>query len=212
MMIARREAVASLAVALSLYVSVAAAQQTVTEETRDGVRYQVTTRTVQRQVPVTVMQDQQQTVYTQQITTTNTPHQQLYCVPVTQYQWKARLNGRWNPFIQPYWTQELQPVTTWHQQMVNVQIPTSNVAWVPQTKTVQVPVVQYRTAEEQIVSRVPIGNTTTLASSQPASARIAALPSNSTSSLPIGGVQMQNDPPRKPTGGWQTQQPNTRYR
>ncbi|NOY40710.1 MAG: hypothetical protein GXP26_02575 [Planctomycetes bacterium] len=217
-MIARRETSAILALVFSCSALTALAQHTVTEDTRNGVRYQVTTRTVQRQVPVTVMQDRQQTVYTQQITTNHIAHQQLYNVPVTQYQWESRLNGRWNPFITPYWTHNLRPVTTWRQQVANVQIPVSNVAWVPQTKTVQVPVVQYRMAEEQIVTRVPIGNTSTLASTlstaTPTTARIAARPSVvplTSNTQPIGGVQMTSDPPRKSTG-WQTQQPSSRYR
>lgn len=205
MMIARRETTVCLALVLSFFVSAVAAQ-TVTEETVNGVRYRVTTRTTQRQVPVTVMQDRQQTVYTQQVTNSNVSHQQLYSVPVTQYHMQSRLNGRWNPFITPYWTQELKPVTTWHQQLVNVQIPTSNVAWVPQTTTQQVPIVQYRTQEDKIVSRVPIGNATSLASAQPASVRMAAVPSNTG----IGGRQMTSDPPRKSTG-WQTPSTGARY-
>ncbi len=212
MTIARRKALALLAMAFCYSAPAVSAQQTVTEETQDGVRYQVTTRIAQRQVPVTVMQDQQQTVYAQQITTNSLNHQQLYCVPSTQYQWQSRLNGRWNPFVTPYWSHSLRPVTTWHQQVANVQIPVSSVSWAPQTRTVQVPVTQYRTAEERIVSRVPIGNVSTLASTQstatPTTARIAALPSNS---LPLGGVQMTSDPPRKSTG-WQTQPTNSRYR
>ncbi len=213
MLIARRETFAILALVFSCSAHTAPAQQTVTEDVRNGVRYQVTTRTVQRQVPVTVMQDRQQTVYTQQITTNHISHQQVYNVPVTQYQWESRLNGRWNPFITPYWTHNLRPVTTWHQQVANVQIPVSNVSWVPQTKTVKVPVVQYKMAEEQIVTRVPIGNASTLAST-PSSARIAARPSSvplPNNTQRIGGVQMTSDPPRKSTG-WQTQQPSSRYR
>jgi len=214
MTIARRETLAILAMVFSSTAITARAQQTVNVETRDG--YQITTRTTQRQVPVTVMQDQQRTVYTQQITTNNVPHQQLYSVPTTKYQWESRLYGRWNPFVTPYWTHNLKPVTIWQQQLVNVQIPTSNVAWVPQTQTYKAPVVQYRTQEDTYVSKIPIGNNTAVASTQstptPTTARLAAVPSTTHSSPPLGGVQMTSDPPRQSTGWKQAQQPSSRYR
>ena len=141
--------VSIVAVVVSAFVSQTALAQAVRyEDGPNGVRYQVTENKIQQQVPVTVMQDRQQTVYTQQITTNNINSQQLYSVPVTQYQWNSRLHGRWNPFVTPYWTHSLRPVTTWQQQVANVQIPVSRVSWVPQTKTVQVPVTEYRTAEK----------------------------------------------------------------
>ncbi len=168
-------------------------------EERDGVRYQVSSRTVQRTVPVTEMQDRHQTVYAQQVTTDNVNHQQLYCVPSTQYHLVSRLRGRWNPFVTPYWTHDMRPVTTWTQQVANVQIPVSRVAWVPQTTTVQVPVTTYRTAEVEETTRVAMsGNPSrTFASAQPLprTATIAARPST-----PLGGVALKNDPPREATG------------
>lgn len=126
----------------------------VTEEVRDGIKYQVTRQVMQQTVPTTVMQDRQQTVMTQQVTTETIAHQQVYSVPVTQYEMVGTLHGRWNPFVEPYWTYEMQPVTYYQEQVANVQIPMNKVTWVPQTKTVQVPVTEYRTAEQEIVTRV----------------------------------------------------------
>lgn len=183
--------------------------QEVREVVRDGVRYRETRRVAQRQVPVTVMQDRQQTVYTQQLTSNTLNHQQLYCVPNTTYQWDSQLRGRWNPFATPYWTYNLRPVTTWSTQVANVQIPVNQVAWVPQTKTVQVPVTAYRTAEEETVTRVAMDSTpasTGLASARPLSTRtatIASRPSAPLGATALGGVAMENDPPRQATGGWQ---------
>ena len=188
----------------------------------DGNRYQVTRRVTQRQVPVTEMQDRTQTVYSQQLNTNTLNHQQLYCVPNTSYQWDTRLKGRWNPFVTPYWTYNLRPVTTWSTQVANVQIPVNQVAWVPQTRTVQVPVTTYRTAEVEETTRVAMSTEPrALASAQPLSSSpsatiaarpsisLAALPSNSIST-PLGGVALENDPPRQATG-WQS--PNSsRYR
>ena len=194
------------------------AQTTSAQEVKviDGVRYQVSTRKVQRTVPVTEMQDRHQTVYTQQITTENLNSQQTVITPVTQYQTVTHLRGRWNPFITPYYTYDVRPVTTWHQSVANVQVPVSRMAWVPQTQTVQVPVTTYRTAEVEETTRVALGpQNRTFASAQPLSptATIAARPSTTViSSTPLGGVAMENDPPRSGTGNaWQTPN-NSRYR
>lgn len=203
--VTRQVAVATLAM-FSSWCGGSVRGQEVTYKTENGVRYQVTTRVQQRQVPVTVMQDRSQTYYAPQVTTNTLNHQQLYCVPNTSYQWDTQLRGRWNPFITPYWTYNLRPVTTWSTQVANVQIPVNQVAWVPQTKTVQVPVTTYRPAEERIETRVamndvPTGNTTTanvMPQSNP-SATIAARPSSQ-----YGGVVMESDPPRQATGGWQS--------
>ncbi len=227
MPVARRWTVALSSMLIGIG-SLAATAQEVTYEERDGVRYQVTRQVVKQQVPTTVMQDRQQTIYAPQTTTENISHQQMYTIPVTQYQVVPILVGRWNPFMTPYWTYEVEPVTTWQNQVANVQIPVNRVAWVPKTQTVQVPVTEFRTAEREIITRVAVSNHATggnqaLASAQPLSnvqtptpsayrsATIAARPSV-TSSTPIGGQMMPSDPPRQATGNWQTPPANSRYR
>ena len=209
----RRWASLALVMVLAILVEPAVAQNVRYEE-RDGVRYQVSSRTVQRTVPVTEMQERQQTVYTQQITTENLTSQQSYVVPVTQYQMVTRLRGRWNPFVTPYYTYDMQPVTTWHQSVANIQVPVSRVAWVPQTQTYQVPVTRYRTAEVEETTRVAMSEPRTFASAQPlsSSATIAARPGTTAiSSTRLGGVALENDPPREATG-WQSPGNNSRYR
>jgi len=188
-------------------------QQDVQYEERDGVRYRVTRQVVKRQVPVTVMQDRQQTSYVQKLQTNTINHQQCYSVPITQYQWVSRMHGRFNPFITPYWTHNLKPVTRWQQQVANVQIPVNQMSWVPQTRTVQVPVTEYRLAEEEIISRVAVSQPRTLSQAQPLStnrpAMIAVRPSRSNAGS-IGGVALENDPPQQATG-WRSPN-NGRYR
>mgnify|MGYP006908202037 CR=1 FL=1 len=230
MSVARRWTVALSSLLLFLG-SLGAIAQEVTTEVRDGV--QITRQVVQQQVPVTVMQDRQQTVYVPQTTTEKISHQQVYSVPVTQYQVVPVLVGRWNPFMTPYWTYEVEQVTTWQNQVANVQIPVNRVSWVPQTQTVQVPVTEIRTAEKEIITRVAVGNSSaansnqSLANAQPManspatitnpapstyrSATIAARPS-ATSNSAIGGQVMPSDPPRQATGNWQTPPANSRYR
>lgn len=228
MIAARRTAIAALACAV--VATLPARADTTTYEDVDGLRYQVTRRTMQ--VPVTQTSPQTQTVYRQQVTTQTLQQQQLYTVPVTQYQLVSRLHGRWNPFITPYWTHNYQPVTSWQQQTATVQIPVNTVAWAPETRTVQMPTTTYRTVENAVVSRILIGAApgalggsqqmmaanSGAATSGP-SATLAARPSaTTTSSVPTvasaptyGGTLMQSDPPR--TGaGWQTPSSDSRYK
>jgi hypothetical protein len=219
----------------SLYWAGALTAQEVTYEERDGVRYQVTRQVVRQQVPTTVMQPRQQTTYVQQTANQTTDYNQLYYVPVTQYQTYYELRGRWNPFVTPYWEQVVEPVTVWQQQVAKVQLPSSQVTWVPQTQTVQVPVTEFRTAEQEIVTRVAVSATPsqTLAAAQPLpgssatgyptaqatpaqpsynsqpSATLAARPANAPSG--IGGIQLHSDPPQQPSA-WQTPPDTSRYR
>jgi hypothetical protein len=200
---------------------------TVTQETVDGVTYQVTRRTMQ--VPVPQMTSQQQTVYRQQLTTQTLQHQQQYTVPVTQYQLVSTLHGRWNPFVTPYWTHHYEPVTTWQQQTGTVQIPVTQMTWAPETRTVQVPSTTYRTVDA-IVSRIPIsassmaggsgqmlasgatstspttGPTATLAARPTAGTAIPLAGAPPTTTGGAGGRAMTSDPPRE-ASGWQTPTP-----
>ncbi len=199
----RRGTCAVLALVSGMFVGTALCSKTahgqVRYEEKNGIRYQIT----QSQVPVTTMQDRQQTVYAQQLTTNTLNHQQLYCVPNTSYQWDSRLHGRWNPFITPYWSYNLRPVTSWSTQVANVQIPVNQVAWVPQTKTVQVPVTAYRPAETWVAMNATTAPSTGLASARPLSGPTATLAARP--GVALGGVAMQNDPPRQATGGgWQS--------
>jgi hypothetical protein len=190
------------------------AEAQVTYEDVGGIRYQVTRQTVPRQIPVTKTQEQQSTTYRQQVTTENVQHQQVYNVPVTQYRVVSRLNGRWNPFVQPYWTHHYEPVTSWQQQVGTVQIPVTRVAWAPETRTVQQPVTTWETHNQEIVMKTPIGPTpmggapnTALASRPATSAPTATISplsgstaATSVASRPLGGEALQSDPPRQATG------------
>jgi hypothetical protein len=225
MIAAQRHVWAMLACIAAAAASLTVRADTTTFEDVDGIRYQVTKRTMQ--VPIQQASSQQQTVYTQQVSTQTIQQQQLYSVPVTQYQLVSTLHGRWNPFVTPYWTHEYQPVTTWQQQTATVQIPVQTMAWVPQTQTVPTQTTTYRPVEA-IVSRIPIGaapgangSQQMIASTSPGVARpsatlaarpsaapsgsvpmVATAPSNTTygSSAPsYGGTVMNQDPPRQPT-------------
>jgi hypothetical protein len=166
--------------------AMANAQTTTTmEDGPDGVRYQVTRQTVQRSIPTTEYQTREQKVYHPQITTEYQPYAQTYLTPVTEYQYVPHLRNWWNPFTGAYWTHDLEPYTRWEARPSVVHVPVSRTNWVEETRTTTVPVTTYRTVPEEYTSRVAV-------SASPAGTSVA--------SRPIGGQQIQSDPPR--TGTW----------
>jgi hypothetical protein len=153
------------------------------ETTPDGVTYRVT----QRSIPTTEYQAREQKSYRPQVTTEYQSYPQTHFTPVTQYQWVARQRGLWNPFIQPYWTHELAPVTHWEARSSTVQVPVARTDWVEETRVTHVPVTSYRTVQDRVaVSATPLSSGAIASSSS----------STSVASRPIGGQQMQGDPPR----------------
>lgn len=168
----------------------------VNEVVRDGITYRETRQVVEQMMPVTTMKDQQQTVMTPKVSNETVAHQQVYSIPVTQYEVVPVLHGRWNPFAEPYYTYETQLVTRYQEQTVNVQIPVTKSEWVTETKTVQVPVTEYKMAKQEIVTTVALtgGDTNkTFASTQPNTQRpvsiqaLGSQPATSVASQPNNG-------------------------
>jgi hypothetical protein len=181
------------------------AQSTVTyEDGADGMRYRVTHQVVQRSVPTTEIQTREQKVYQPQVTTEYQSYQQTYLTPVTQYQWEPHLRNWWSPFGDAYWTHELRPVTRWEARPATVQIPVARTNWIETTQTTQVPVTTYRPAQAEVVYKEPVG---------PSGSNLGPASSTTTSiaSRPIGGQQLQSDPPRSQSP-WNTSTSGTTYR
>lgn len=171
-------------------IGVSAQETTTTETGADGVTWRITQRVVQRSIPVTEYQTREQKSYRPQVTTEYQSYPQTYLTPVTQYHWVARQRGLWNPFAQPYWAHELTPITHWEARTSTVQIPVARTNWIEETRTTQVPVTTYRTVAAEHRSREPISaapNSTVVAGGGAAT---------SVASQPIGGTQLQSDPPR----------------
>jgi hypothetical protein len=148
------------------------------------------------------------------VTTENISHQQVYSVPVTQYEVVPVLHGRWNPFVEPYYTYETQLVTRYQEQVVNVQIPVSKSQWVTETKTVQVPVTEYRTAQQEIVTRVALtgGDTGKTYAAQPATTQpTTQVATNQSATIQPYNSQVYTPPANtiasQPAGGY----PNAGY-
>jgi hypothetical protein len=170
----------------------------------DGVTYRETRTVTERMIPTTQMQTRQEPVYTQQVATTYQSYQQNYVVPVTEYRWVSRRRGVLNPFVAPYWQHHLEPSTRWENRSATVQVPVTTSNWVAGTRTVQTPVTTYKPVKEETVSRMAVSASP---ASQPGTA-LAASPQLS----PIGGQQLQNDPPRTASGWTSAPSVNNRYR
>ncbi|MEM9351789.1 MAG: hypothetical protein AAGA92_02145 [Planctomycetota bacterium] len=200
---------AAALILLGVFQAGAAAQQTTFEDV-GGVRYQVTRRTVQQQVPATVMRNQQQTYYAPQTTSQTVRMQQPYYVPVTEYRLVSKRHGRWNPFVRTYWTHQMEPVTRWQHTVANVEVPVTSTAMVAQTRTVQTPVTEMRSEQREIVQRTAIGpSPARTAARPPASTRAASIAAATT--RPSGGIALKSDPPRQPSS-WQKFDSQQRYR
>jgi hypothetical protein len=180
--------------------------QTTYEDGPDGVRYRVTRSVVQRSIPTTEYQTREQKVYRPQVTTEYQSYHQTYLTPVTQYQWEPHLRNPLGLLGTPYWTHELRPVTRWEARPATVQVPIAKTNWVEETRTTQVPVTTYRTVPEEYTQRV-------VESVAPRASTIAPSDPNATAvaSRPIGGQQLQSDPPRSQSP-WATSSGGTAYR
>lgn len=188
---------------VAIFTGSARGQVTTTTETVDGITYQVTKRVVERSMPTTEYQTREEKYYRPQVSTQYQTHQQTYLTPVTQYQLVPRLAGRWNPFVQPYWTYDYTPVTRWEARPTTVQVPLAKTDWVEEKRTLQVPVTTYKTVKEEHTSRVALSVAPTstpprsFAGNQSATS-IASQPApNTWQSSGIGGQPLPTDPPAK---------------
>jgi len=165
--------------------------QTTTEYVTDpdGTKYQVTRQVTQRSIPTTEYQTREQKVLRPQVTSDVQTYQQMYMTPVTEYRMVSRMHGWWNPFAQPYWTYNVEPVTRWESRPATVQIPTARTEWVEETRTAQVPVTTYRTVADERTYKTAV-------SVPPASSLNSG--NSQIASRPMGSQQLQSDPPRQP--------------
>ena len=155
------------------------------ETSPEGVQYQVTTRVTQRTIPTTEYQQREQKVYRPQVTTDYQTYQQMYMTPVTEYRMVSRMHGWWNPFAQPYWTHNVEPVTRWEARPVTVQVPVARTDWVEETRIAHVPVTTYRQVQDESITRTALN--VPPASSLSGGTAVASRPASQ---------QMESDPPR----------------
>lgn len=171
--------------------------------TENGVTYRETRKRIRYPVTETHTEKREQTVYRKKVTTETKKEVRTQYIPVQKWCWQTRWVGRWNPFVQPYPTQELVPCRTWEQRRYEVEVPVTKIEYEPEKRVVKVPVTRHRMAEREVVQRVPV-------STAPAApSRIVTTPrppagSRADGSVAIGGIaRLENDPPRYGAGsGW----------
>lgn len=174
----------------------------------DGVTYQETRTVTQRLIPTTEMQTRHEQVYTPQVATTYQHYQQNNLTPVTEYRWVSRRKGVYNPFVRPYWAHQLEPVTRWENRAATVKVPITTTNWIAGTRTVQTPVVTYKSVPEETVTKVALSASPSAAPMSQSATAFASRPPTS----PIGGQQMHSDPPRTAIGWTSVSGTTNRYR
>ncbi len=125
----------------------------------NGVTYRVTTRTVQRPITETKTVEHERTILKEKVSTETKSGSRTYYVPITEYVAQPYIEGRWNPFAQPYVAYHYVPVTRWEPRTEQYQVQVPNRELVPEKQTVKVPIVSQRLVEETYTSKVAIGQT-----------------------------------------------------
>jgi len=156
----------------------------------DGRTYRETRHTVQRPVSETRVEERKVPVYREQVTTRYVDSYRTYVTPVTEYHWETQLKGRWNPLVAPYFQQRLVPRTRWETHVEPTKIPMVRREMVAGSRTDRFPVTSRRFVEEEQISRVVVDD-------RPNSSDPFAASTSVARRQQIGGVKLENDPPRQ---------------
>ena len=183
-----RNFLALMALVSFLATSVASADEVRYFE-QNGLTYKETRQVVQRPVNEIKYEQREQTVYREKLQTNVVESARTYHHPVTEYRWVTVMRGRWNPLVQPYFTQELMPVHSWQPREHIIRTPVQSRELIPEKRVVQVPVSTQRLAQEEVITRVVVGS---------AGNNAANVASSPRPGIAVGGVaRMENDPPRR---------------
>jgi len=158
-----------------------------------GITYHETRHVVQRPITETRIEERPRTVYRERYTTDTYDSHRIAWTPVTEYRWEAYWRGRFNPLAQPWLEHRLVPRTHWEARSEVVQVPVARRELVPETVNEQVPVVTRRFVDEEHISRVPVGPSSTRTASTPTTSGVSVARSNQ-----IGGVaNLSSDRPAR---------------
>jgi hypothetical protein len=123
----------------------------------NGVTYQETHHTFQRQIPETQLQPQSRTVLRGQWKTDTHDIVRTVQVPITEYKMEVYYPNRFNPFVQPTPAYRYVPVTRYEARTEVTKVPVSRYEATPTTETYHVPITTYRTVPESSTHRVAVG-------------------------------------------------------
>ncbi len=150
----------------------------------NGVTIQETHRMVKRPVSETQIVENQQTVYTNRVTTEYQPNYRTVYSPITEYAWEPYLANRWNPLATPSVQYRYVPHTRWEMRTEEVHVPVTRSELVPEQRITRVPVTTQRFVDEEQISRVALSNG-------------GQFSNTAVASRPIGGTSLSGDPPRQ---------------
>lgn len=162
-------------------------QEKVRRYTENGVEYVEFRRKVREPVVATRVEENEQTVYKEQLVTEIRESEHLVYSPVTEYCWEPRVHGILNPFRPRTVAYHLVPRTRWEARTHTVRRPVTVRQLTPETRVVQKPVRELTFADREEVSRMAVN-------SEGSSSRVAAKPKSIGA---VGGVlKMDGDHPR----------------
>ena len=122
-----------------------------------GIVYRQVTRSVERPVVETKIEQQEQTVYRPETVKETRPETKTVFTPVTEYQWQTYVQGRWNPFRQPTVAYKPVPQTRWEARSEVINRTQTRTQWVAEKRTVDVPHRIVRMDREQKVEYEVVG-------------------------------------------------------
>ena len=135
-----------------------------------GIVYQKVTRTIDRPVIQTKVEQQQQTVFRPQTITETSPQTKTIYTPILEYKWEPRVHGRWNPFQRSTIAYHHVPQTRWEARNQVVQRTSTRTEWVAEKRVIDVPRQFVRIERQQEINYRPIGRLA------PNSSQIASAP------------------------------------
>lgn len=125
-----------------------------------GIVYRKVTKTIEKPVVETKMEQRQETVYRPQTVTETKPESRTIYSPVVQYQWEPKLHGRWNPFRQPTVAYHHVAKTHWEPRSEVIQRTNTRTEWVAEKRQIEVPQQFVRMERKQQVDFEAVGRVT----------------------------------------------------
>ena len=159
----------------------------------NGITYRETRRVEKRPVSKTQYEDRQRTVYRPRLVHETRRSYRTYHTPVTQYELRPHLIGRWDRFVQPVQTWRYVPRTHWEVRSEPVDVPVTRQEWVAEKQTYRVPVTSMGTEPREVIPRVAVSGSRVKASRL---ARKDAAPSVARRER-VGGLHRLDAAPRR---------------
>lgn len=179
----RRMHLASALLGISTFTGLVATNPVAAEQTpgfftdpATGIVYRQVTRTIEKPVVETKMQQRQQTVYKPKTVTETRPATRRMYIPVTENRWVPKVENRWNPFVAPRVAYHHVPETRWQVKDEVISQTSTQVHWEPETQTISVPHQEMRMERQQMVDFEPVGRVAPNASPQTTNPAASAAP------------------------------------